>query len=228
MHKTFRRTVYHLPYPCMRHFTIRWAAYVFLLIPIIFSTGSTDLNSITTKKRYLIADGSKLYLKGTSNVNAFTCDCEDQYTEQTLEVERTGPYARFRNVDLHLRTKRFDCHNRKIDADMQKALQADVYPVIKVSLLDARQPAKCVDGGCKDWFDVQAKVKLTIKNVTTEQQIPAQAKISGPNRFQLKGAHTLLMSTYGVHPPEAMFGLIKVNDAITFHFDLIVQVYEAI
>lgn len=207
---------------------IRWVGKFLFVIAAIFLTGSTDVDTNSAKKRYHIKEGSKLYLKGTSNVNAFTCDCEDQYTQQTLEIERSGGYARFRNVELLLKSKNFDCHNRKIDCDMQKALQADQYPYIKVALIDAKQDVKCLDGGCKDWFEVQAKVNITIKDVTKERVIPAKARILGPNRFQLQGAHTLQMSTYGIHPPEAMFGLIKVNDVIAFHFDLIVHVDEVL
>jgi len=48
----------------------------------------------------------------------------------------------------------------------------------------------------------------------------------GPNRFQLRGEKWLKMSSFGIIPPEAMFGMIKVNDDITFHFDLVVVVDE--
>lgn len=208
----------------MRYHKTRWVAPFFFLISVVFLTGSTDLDITSAKKRYLIQEGSKLYLKGTSNVNAFTCDCEDQYVEQTLEVERTGGHARFHHVELLLKSKNFDCHNRKIDNDMQKALQADHYPHIKVALVEARQDAKCLDGGCKDWFDVQAKVNITITQTTKAQSVPAKARMLGPNRFQIQGEKTLQMSEYGITPPEAMFGLIKVDDSIAFHFDLIVYI----
>ena len=178
------------------------------------------------KKRYTISQGSRLYLTGTSNVNAFTCDCEDQYNGQVLEVERNGGYARFHNVSLLLKSKNFDCHNRKIDSDMQKALKADQFPHIKIALIDTWQNPKCLDGACTDWFDVQANVNITITNVTKMQSIPAKAKILGPNRFQLRGENAVQMSAFGITPPEAMFGMIKVNDWISFHFDLIVVVDE--
>ena len=203
-----------------------WACHFLLLIAAFFLMAGTTAHSTFIKKRYHIQEGSKLYLKGTSNVNKFTCDCQDQYTQQVLEVERNGGYARFRNVALQLKSRNFDCHNRKIDNDIQKALQADQYPHIKIALTDTWQNAKCLEGGCKDWFDVQAKVNITITKVTKEQSIAARARMIGPNRFELRGDHALQMSAFGIAPPEAMFGMIKVNDWITFHFDLIVSVDE--
>ena len=178
------------------------------------------------KKRYQIENGSRLYLKGTSNVNSFTCDCEDQYAGQVADVDRKGGAAHFRNVELLLKSKNFDCHNRKIDNDMQKALKTDHFPYIKISLLDTWQDPKCLKAEYKGWFDVQANVNITITNVTRLQSIPAQARMLGPNRYQLRGQNALQMSAFGINPPEAMMGMIKVNDWITFHFDLTILVDE--
>jgi hypothetical protein len=195
----------------------------FFLVGMVCLLGNTTAGD---KKRFYIENGSRLYLKGTSNVNAFTCDCEDQYETQVLEVERKGGYARFRNVDLLVRSRNFDCHNGKIDHDMQKALKADQYPFIKISLVDTWQDPKYLDGTCKEWFDVQANVNVTITHVTRLQSIPAKARIIGPNRFQLRGESALQMTAFGISPPEAMMGMIKVNDWISFHFDLTIVVDE--
>jgi len=195
----------------------------FFFAGMVCLLGSTSAGD---KKRYYIENGSRLYLKGTSNVNAFTCDCEDQYGTQVLEVERKGGYARFNHVELQVKSRNFDCHNGKIDHDMQKALKADQYPFIKISLVDTWQDPKYLDGAYKDWFDVQANVNITITNVTRLQSIPAKARIIGPNRFQLRGESALQMTAFGICPPEAMMGMIKVNDWISFHFDLTIVVDE--
>jgi hypothetical protein len=109
---------------------------------------------------------------------------------------------------------------------MQKALKADQYPFIKISLVDTWQDPKYLDGTCKEWFDVQANVNVTITHVTRLQSIPAKARIIGPNRFQLRGESALQMTAFGISPPEAMMGMIKVNDWISFHFDLTIVVDE--
>jgi hypothetical protein len=210
--------------PVMLFFETRYFSQIAIILLGLFSMGSVKAPDLGEKKRYRIESGSRLYLKGTSNVNKFTCDCEDQYPGQVLEVDRNGGYARFHNVHLLIQTRKFDCHNRKIDADIQKALKADQYPHIKISLVDTWQNPKCLTGDFQDWFDVQAKVHLTITSVTKEHSIAAKAKVLGPNRFQLRGENSLQMSAFGINPPEAMFGMIKVNDWITFYFDLIVSV----
>lgn len=180
----------------------------------------------SVKKAFQIEAGSRLYLAGTSNVNKFTCDCEDRFGQQTTSIERNAGHARFHEAQLMLTVKNFNCRNRKIEADMQKALRADQHPHIRVSLAETWQDTKCLNGQCKDWFAVQARVNITIAGVTRQENIAAQAKVLGHNRFQLRGEKALQMSAFGIDPPEAMFGMIKVNDWITFHFDLSVQVED--
>lgn len=203
----------------------RWLCLFLSFLGVIIFLGS---HSVIAQTHFQIEQGSRLYLNGTSNVNKFTCDCNDQYVRQDMEMERKGGYVRFQNIELQLNTKHFDCHNRKIEKDMQKALKADYYPYIKISLLDTWQDSKCLEGQCKDWFDIQANVNITITNVTKTKSIPARAKVLGPNRIRLLGQSALQMSAFGVDPPEALMGMIKVNDWITFHFDLIVRIDEVL
>ncbi len=178
------------------------------------------------KKRFTIEDNSHLQLKGTSNVNAFTCDCEERYAPQSFEVEQQGETARFQNTSLKISTRKFNCHNDKIDHDMRKALKADKFPHIQIDLMETRQNLRQMQTANRNWFDVQAKVKLTICGVNRIKIIPAKAVMLSDNHFRLKGFHPINMSEFGIEPPTALFGLIQVNDQIDFHFDLYVSITE--
>jgi len=196
-----------------------------LLLATIFLFGAKPVYD-TGKVRYQIESQSKLYLKGTTNVNEFSCDCTDRFQPQNIEVESKGGHSKFKNTGIRITVQNFNCRNRKIESDLQDAMKADKYPNISIDLTESWQDEKCLTGGCKDWFDVQTKVRITITNVTKTRSIAAKAKVIGKHRFQLRGEESLNMSEFGIKPPHAMFGLIKVNDKITFHFDLIVQADE--
>ena len=104
---------------------------------------------------------------------------------------------------------------------MYKALKADEFAFISIELLETwYNPEQLKKAGTNQWFAVKAKVKLTITGVTKEQFIEAEAKKTADNQFSLRGEKSLLMTDYGIDPPGALFGLIKVNDLITFHFNL--------
>lgn len=206
-------------------FRISISAYTGLLLTAVCILALSSFYwRIFEKKQYQIEPGSKLYLKGTSNVNKFTCDCGDSFYPQTLEMENKGPHTWFQNADLSLRTKNFNCHNRKIDRDMQAALQADKHPKINIVLLESQCDPKILENIPTDWFAVQAKVRITIAGNTKTETIMAKAMRTDENHFALSGEKALQMSAFGIDPPEAMFGLIKVNDWITFHFDLLVRI----
>ncbi|MBK8556883.1 MAG: YceI family protein [Lewinellaceae bacterium] len=175
------------------------------------------------KKRYTIERGSRLFLKGTSNVNSFDCDCNDVWPVQTLEVEQGGNHAAFRNTSLQYYHQKFDCHNGKIDHDMQKALKADVFPTIKIELLETWQDANTLQGEYTDWEEVKAKVKIFIAGHYKTYTIAGKVRKNGKNNLQLIGEKMLKMSDFGIDPPEAMFGLIKVDDDISIHFELKVR-----
>ncbi len=181
------------------------------------------------QQRYTILPSSKLLLKGTTNVNNFTCKCEDRFSAQVLEAEASGgKQTRFRNARLRMTTRKFNCQNAKMERDLCKALKASEYPYIQVELLETQHdPEHFKNGAAGRWADVRAKVKLTITGVSKEQIIDARAKTNGPNSFSLQGEKSLNMSEYGIDPPEALFGLIKVDDLITFQFYLDIAVEEA-
>lgn len=192
---------------------------MFAQVTQLTSTGGND------KKKYAILDSSKLILKGTTNVNSFSCTCEDRFPAQIFEAETAGKQTRFQQVRLKITTRKFNCQNTKMERDLCKALKSDSYPFIAIELLEtSHNPEHFENGKAAQWFDVRAKVKLTITNVSKEQIIEAQAKSTGPNKIALRGEKSLKMSDYGIDPPEALFGLIKVDDLITFHFNLDVAI----
>lgn len=211
---------------------IRWKRLeafvkIWLFAACLFTLGAapaTDEMQKTGRVWFLIEDDSRLYLAGTSNVNKFTCHCEDRYEQQVLEYHQSSGYLRFGKLQLNMRTNHFDCHNRKIDADLQKALRADEYPHIRVAFTDAGIEQKCLEKNCTGWFPVKINTEVTITNVTKKVFMEAEARLVGPGGLQLRGQKSLNMSQFGVSPPEAMFGMIKVNDLITFHFDLKIQI----
>lgn len=204
---------------------------VFRLLALVscglFMCGATSdfssSNGALFKKRYVIERGSKLYLCGTTNVNCFTCQCEDEFASRYVEVDPKGWQAFFKDATLDISVTELNCRNRRIESDLQKALKAEEYPQIKITLLETTQNPDCLDGKCKDWFDIYAKINLTITSVTKVQNIHARAKLLAPNRMELVGQQQIRMTDFGITPPEAMLGMIKVNENIDLHFDLIVS-----
>ncbi len=201
----------------------------FLLFWIV--VGGLSLSAISlgpscsrNKIRYSIVKPSNLLLRGTTNVNKFTCTCEEQFGFQELEVEVGHGVSRFQSARLSMATRNFNCRNGQMERDLQRALKSETHPRIFVDLVEARYHPDFLKNPDTGWFGVEARVSLTIAGTTKEKNLQAQARRISENRFAIKGARVIRMTDFGVEPPTAMFGLIQVDDPITFHFDLTVQI----
>ena len=191
---------------------------------IVFLLIAFPVGDLSGQTNYRIENGSRLYLKGSSNVNQFTCDCWSQFPDREIEIEKTNTEKlQFRKAQLKLRISSFDCHNSRIDADMQKALNAKKHPHIYINLKEAYWSGGALLPGKNK--QVSAKTLITINGETRVRELKLTVKSLSEGRLKVKGEKWLAMSDFGVAPPTALFGLIQVEDAICIRFDFTVQLY---
>lgn len=179
----------------------------------------------TAETSYYIDAGSSLSIAGSSNVNKFTCNCSEQFSKGSIrfELQDGGKTLRFSHAGLHLRSKSLDCGNPQMNKDMYKTLRADQHPGIRIELTRAQlQEAELVTG--KDWSPLKASSQLTIAGVTQSVVFDVKAKRIAPDRIRLTTSKEVLMTDFGMEPPTAMLGLVKVNNTIRINMDLIVVV----
>jgi polyisoprenoid-binding protein YceI len=176
---------------------------------------------------YVIEPGSRLTIDGSSNVNKFSCACNEQFPHNTLrfEVQDGGRLARFSNANLHIRTKSLDCGNNQMNKDMYQTLRANEFPNIRIELTRAQlQEANLVAGN--DWTALKANSTITIAGVSKTVSFDVKARRLGPDRLRFMASREVLMTDFNIDPPKAMLGLIKVNDAIRINLDLTIAVTQ--
>lgn len=174
---------------------------------------------------YYIDAGSSLSIAGSSNVNKFTCSCTEQFPQNSIRFDLMdgGKTVRFSNAGLHIRSKSLDCGNPQMNKDMYKTLHADQHPNIRIELTRAQlQEAELLTG--KDWITLKASSQLTIAGVSKSVLFDVKAKRIAPDRIRLSTSKEVLMTDFGMQPPTAMLGLVKVNNTIRINMDLIVVV----
>ena len=168
-----------------------------------------------------IEKGSKLYIEGTTNINSFECLCTDEFNPliAKINVSDDEKMVWFTATTLKLRTSSLDCDNSKINRDLCEALKSEDYPHIRIDVHDA----KVIEGS---FATPNADVKLlcstsiTITNVTRKVPLSVRCRKLGGGRYRFFATKELLMTDFGIDPPSALFGLIKVKDAIRINFDL--------
>ncbi len=186
-----------------------------------------NMKKLSIDRTFRINPKSVLKLDGKTNVNGFTCGCNETFQPQTLSVEPPAdgsPSTVFRSAALRLKIKSLDCGNAIMNKDLQKALNAKEHPNITIELLRVEQ-GKCSRlTELKDWVQMKALTKISLNGHSREYWINITAKKAGPNQYRFIGTKTLKMTDFCVTPPVALMGAIKVKDEIAINLDLDVSV----
>ncbi len=177
----------------------------------------------------LITEQSKLALSGTSNVNKFTCECTQKFSPMAVGATSSSNRSQivFANTALKLTTTKLDCGQKIMNKDMYRTLKAEEYPYITIELKKAQFPVGVTIDDCAEWVELDAETVITIAGNARKVPLKVKARNLASGRFQFRSAQALKMTDFGIQPPTAMMGAIKVRDAITIQFDLIVTVSSA-
>ncbi len=172
---------------------------------------------------FVIEKGSKLYIEGTSNVNSFECMCTDEFDPLTAKITLSDDdrAVTFTGTTLRLKTTLLDCDNSKMNRDLCEALKSDDYPYIRIDLHDAVVTEGSFDdpNGAK----ISCNASITITNIARKVTLIVKGRKLSHGRFRFISTKELLMTDFGVEPPTALLGLIKVRNAIRINFDLITK-----
>lgn len=175
---------------------------------------------------FQIQEHSKLSLKGTTNVNKFSCDCGQKFRPQIVNAAASAnrTAVTFSQTVLTLRTMSLDCGNKMMNKDMYKTLKAEEYPNITIELKKAVFPPGVTIDDCAEWVELDAETVITIAGSARRVPLKVNARSIAANRFQFRSAKMLKMTDFGIQPPTAMMGAVKVRDDIEIQFDLFVVV----
>lgn len=175
-------------------------------------------------QQYVISDASKISLNGTSTVNSFECKAGTLKFDYSVKHQIEGNGFRVPGVALIVPVHGLDCANRRMNRDLQDALQADRFPDIRLDVFrinlvpDARAEAEK-----KDTPQVELIGRMTLAGVSRDVTIRLSGWLDERLRLHGMGSLDVKMTDFGVEPPTALLGLVKAHDDITIHFHLLAE-----
>lgn len=203
-------------------------ALALLFLPLFLSISPSAF--LPLERGFVIESDSELSIRGSSNVNQFSCLClciEKNRSHRVNFQPLSGKAAfEFSHTSLQLATADLDCGHKGINKDLYQTLQADQHPNITIELLKAA-PAKGVLVSNDGWMPIQATTAITIAGVRKVVPMTIRARQLSDNEFHFVGSKDLLMTDFNIEPPKALFGLIKVDNTITINLDLSIRLTEA-
>lgn len=180
-------------------------------------------NTIPFKLTYQIDEKSQLYLLITTNVKNFKCSFTDKFPPAILEAEITesSRLIQFKNTGLRIKTTLLNCKNNVMNRDMHKALKAEKYPYIKVDLLNATplHNDKELQNGKVYSYNVNTVISLA--GISKPQLMTVKFLKLSNRLYRLNASKDLQMSDFDIKP-RTLFNIIKVDDLVTIHFEMLI------
>ena len=163
---------------------------------------------------YMIAPESSIHVDGTSNQTP-------EWTVYATEVNGTVSLNEEGGVGsarLVVPSKMMKSRKSPImDRGMYGALKADEYPEIVYELASVSDVTMTDDST----FALNTMGNLTIAAETKEISVPIEGVRKPDGKIHFSGAHTLLMTDYGLKPPSLMFGAYRTGDELVINFEII-------
>ena len=150
-------------------------------------------------------------IEGTSNVHGWTCTTTQLTGSGDAAGAATG-LTGFSALTVTVPVARIECRNGTMNTKLREALAT---PNVQFVLSNAT-----VGAARNNRFTVNANGRLTIAGQTRNVQVTAQGQALPNNRFRFTGSVPVTMSQYGVRPPTAMAGTMRVRDNVTVRFDV--------
>ncbi len=172
---------------------------------------------------YSIEPDSKLYLEGSSNVVDFTCDCTDPSGNGRFSFRLKPEGYLFENSTLEIPVQELDCGNRPMNRDMYDALKAEQYPSIAIQPLRVKSLAQNALSKCEEWSNINIDLQLSIAGVSRIVSMEIQGAHLGYQLYRFIGNQAIYLTDFGIDPPKALLGAIKVDNCITINMDLLVR-----
>ena len=191
--------------------------FVMLVLPLLL-----PLAAWTRYREHLtLRSESRVWIEGTSSITTWSCkadgveaDVEANDADATHQVLNRGKAVAA--MTLVVPSEKIDCGTALLNDHLRTALKVSEFPTIAFRL-GSYEVAECASG-----LTGTLKGTLTIGGVTRSVSIPAMGS-SDAGSLRVVGHYVLDMTQYGITPPSLMLGRLKVDNAVTVQFDVVLK-----
>jgi polyisoprenoid-binding protein YceI len=164
---------------------------------------------------------SRVWVDGNSTVRRFSCaagvvHADVRAAPGAVAAVLAGEKA-VRTVEVRIPAARLDCRNGTMNEHMLKALKAKDHAEIVFAA--ERYDLVAEEGAVRGTL----AGTLTLGGVARAVAVEARGAWAGDEALRVTGRHTLRLSDHGLKAPSLMLGTMRVDDAVTVAFDLVLK-----
>lgn len=179
--------------------------------------------------KVMVHPQSMLQIQGKTNVNSFQCYCAPPASVVGFNAESSSETQKinFKKAALTVLTKSLDCRHKIMNRDMYQTLKAEHYPTITLSISQVLIPIHSINARWKLTGPIATEAYLTLAGM--KRKIDLLVTISQPfsNIYRFTAKKSLLLTDFGLTPPTALMGMVKVKNEIILDIDLYISAYPA-
>jgi len=182
-----------------------------LVLGAILSLGFTVPLSKTLK---IDKQKSKITVKGTSNLHEW----EESVTsfDGELNVKKEDNIITSYNAStLNFYSKSISSSNSIMDNKTQDALKVDKFPIINFKSQQIREVKDL-----KGKKQIVVIGNLTMAGITKAMEVDGISSILPNGGVYFEGKKEISMTDYGIDPPTALLGTLKVGNKVTIIFNI--------
>jgi polyisoprenoid-binding protein YceI len=203
-------------------------AVFFLAITTAFITGGSAFAQV----QYVPDTDSRVWIEGRSNVNQFTCESLRYEGEATLfedaidEVEALRVRDEYASIRIEIDVFDLECGRGRMNRDLRDALRAEKHPKITFifgNVVDMSPAGQDENNSSPLSMQLEVNGLLTVAGTTRDIHVELVGYFLDDGRLRAVGSKKILMTDFNVEPPVALMGLVRAEDELTVHFDLIAK-----
>jgi polyisoprenoid-binding protein YceI len=196
---------------------MRKALLIFGLVFYVFS-------GVKAQVEYKIGEESIMTVTGTSTIHDWTSKVNEiegtyRFKENILDKKIPKSGSIVDQVIMEIPVKSIESpRGATMDNKTYNALKSEEHPniIFEVTKDKIEGVSNPQDGS----FQLDVTGNLTIAGFTREISLVLDGQKTGPDTLKFKGSLPIVMISYEVDPPTAMFGQIKTGKDVTIDFEL--------
>jgi len=171
--------------------------------------------TVSAQTKWLISENSSLSVKGSTNIDKFSCDIPSCNQSDTLTVWKSEKGVVLTG-SINPAVFSFDCHKKMMTHDLQKTLQAKKYPKLHIRFLSLSELPQLSNKP----VSITGQVEIEIAGVKKLYLINYEISADSAKVIQLLGTRNLDFSDFNLVPPQKLSGIIKTKDLLSVEFQL--------
>lgn len=185
------------------------------LLVLLFSAGTIFAQEVT----YTLQDSYEMRIDGDSNVKSWDAEIKEMDGElvltntEDLTLETLAP-EHFVSLSLNIPVENIESSSGGLTKNLQKYLEKDDHPFITFELNEITAIEKNEDSAL---ITATGVINAAGNDHTAEMTVEANMNEQG--QFTFSGDTELLMTSFDIDPPTAVFGTIRAKDEIVISFN---------